>query len=172
MNLEYKHLLNNDFHPDSRVWVYQSSRLFTISEALQIEEMINQFANNWLSHGTPVKGAAYLFFGQFVVLMADETATGVSGCSTDSSVRLIKDIEKIFGVDMFDRMSLAFVAKDKVQLLPMPQLKYAVEKGFITANILFFNNVVLTKEELENNWIIPAKDSWLAKKVSFTNTVS
>jgi hypothetical protein len=172
MNLEYKHLLNNDFHPDSRVWVYQSSRLFTISEALQIEEMINQFANNWLSHGTPVKGAAYLFFGQFVVLMADETATGVSGCSTDSSVRLIKDIEKIFGVNMFDRMSLAFVAKDKVQLLPMPQLKYAVEKGFIAADTLFFNNVVLTKEELENNWIIPAKDSWLSKKISFTNTVS
>jgi hypothetical protein len=111
MNLEYKHLLNNDFHPDSRVWVYQSSRLFTISEALQIEEMINQFANNWLSHGTPVKGAAYLFFGQFVVLMADETATGVSGCSTDSSVRLIKDIEKIFGVNMFDRMALACCCK-------------------------------------------------------------
>jgi hypothetical protein len=37
--------------------------------------------------------------------MADETATGVSGCSTDSSVRLIKEIEKIFGVNMFDRMA-------------------------------------------------------------------
>ena len=46
MNFEYKHLLNNDFDPASRVWVYQSSRLFTISEALQIEEMIDQFAHN------------------------------------------------------------------------------------------------------------------------------
>jgi hypothetical protein len=172
MNLEYKHLLNEDFHPDSRVWIYQSSRLFTISEALQIEEMINQFAGNWLSHGVPVKGAAHLFFGQFIVLMADETATGVSGCSTDSSVRLIKEIEKNFGVNMFDRMALAFVVKDKVQQLPMPQLKYAVEKGFITADTLFFNNVVLTKEELENSWIIPVKDSWLSKKISFSNTVS
>ncbi len=172
MNFEYKHLLNDDFDPASRVWIYQSSRLFTISEALQIEEMIDQFAQGWLSHGAPVKGAAHLFFGQFVVLMADETATGVSGCSTDSSVRLIKEIETTFGVNMFDRLALAFIVQDKVQILPMPQLNYAVERGFITADTLFFNNVVLTKEELENNWIIPAKDSWLAKKISFPNTVS
>ena len=172
MNFEYKNLLNDDFDPASRVWVYQSSRLFTISEALQIEEMITQFAKQWDSHGVPVKAAAYLFFGQFVVLMADETATGVSGCSTDSSVRLIKEIERIFGVNMFDRLALAFIVKDRVQVLPMPQLKYAVEQGFISADTLFFNNVVLTKEELENNWIIPAKDSWLAKKISFPNTVS
>jgi hypothetical protein len=177
MNFEYKHLLNDDFDPASRVWVYQSSRLFTISEALQIEEMIGQFSRNWQSHGVPVKAAAHLFFGQFVVLMADEAATGVSGCSTDSSVRLIKEIEKLFGVNMFDRLALAFIVKDKsdsyrIQILPMPQLKYAVEQGFIMADTLFFNNVVLTKEELENNWIIPAKHSWLAKKISFPNTVS
>ena len=171
MNFEYKHLLDEDFDAVSRVWIYQSSRLFTVSEALQIEEMINQFAQNWLSHGIPVKGAAHLFFGQFVILIADESATGVSGCSTDSSVRLIKEIEKIFGVNMFDRLALAFIDKDKVQILPMPQLKYAVEQGFITADTLFFNNVVLTKEQLENNWIIPVKDSWLAKKISFPNTV-
>ena len=172
MNFEYKHLLDEDFDPGSRVWIYQSSRLFTVSEALQIEEMIDQFAQNWLSHGIPVKGAAHLFFGQFVILIADESATGVSGCSTDSSVRLIKEIEKIFGVNMFDRLALAFIDKDKVQILPMPQLKYAVEQGFITGDTLFFNKVVLTKEQLENNWIIPVKDSWLAKKVSFRNTVS
>ncbi len=172
MNFEYKHLLNDDFDLASRVWVYQSSRLFTISEALQIEEMIDQFSHNWHSHGVQVKAAAHLFFGQFVVLMADERATGVSGCSTDSSVRLIKEIEKKFGINMFDRLALAFIVKDKVQILPMPQLKYAVEQGFITADTWFFNNVVLTKEELENNWIIPAKDSWLAKKNSFPNTVS
>jgi hypothetical protein len=47
-----------------------------------------------------------------------------------------------------------------------------LSRGFITADTLFFNNVVLTKEELENSWITPAKDSWLAKKISFPNTVS
>ena len=166
MNFEYKHLLNKDFSPDSRVWIYQSSRLFSLSEAFAIEEILNDFVAKWLSHGTPVKGAAYLFFGQFIILMADERAMGVSGCSTDSSVRLIKDIEQRFAVNMFDRTTLAFVVKDKVQLLPLSQLQYAFNNRFIDSHTLYFNNIVQTKEELEKDWIIPIKDSWLSKRIT------
>ena len=172
MNLDYIYLLDGSFHPESRVWVYQSSRLFSLSEAFDIEDLLKEFTEQWKSHGTPVKGAGYLFFGQFIVLMADERATGVSGCSTDSSVRLIKDIEQRFSVNMFDRTTLTFVVKDKIQLLPLSQLQYAVDNGFINADTLYFNNLVQTKEELETKWIIPVKDSWLAKKVSFTNSIS
>lgn len=172
MNLEYKYLLDGNFHGDSKVWIYQSSRLFMLSEALEIEDLLKEFTIQWKSHGTPVKGAGYLFFGQFIILMADERATGVSGCSTDSSVRLIKDIEQKFGVNMFDRTTLAFLIKDKVQLLPLSQLPYAIENGFITADTVYFNNIVQTKDQLENEWIVPVRESWLAKKVSFKNTVS
>lgn len=168
MNLEYKSLLDSSFDPQSRVWIYQSSRIFSISEALDIEETLQAFAEQWKSHGTPVKGAAYLFFGQFIILMADETATGVSGCSTDSSVRLIKEIEQQYGVNLFDRTTLSFIIKDKIQQLPLAQLSYAFQNGFLDANSLYFNNTVQTKEELENKWIIPVKESWLAKKMAMS----
>jgi len=172
MNLEYQHLLDESFSPDSRVWIYQSSRLFSLSEAFEIEDMLNDFTSKWLSHGTPVKGAGYLFFGQFIILMADENTTGVSGCSTDSSVRLIKDIEQKYKVNMFDRTTLAFLVKDKIQVLPLSQLQYGVDNNFISADTLYFNNLVQTKEELENKWMIPVKESWLNKKINFSNTVS
>jgi hypothetical protein len=146
--------------------------LFSLGEALEIETMLENFIKSWNSHGTPVKGEAHLFFGQFVVLIADESATGVSGCSTDSSVRLIKDIGDKFGVNMFDRMALAFVKEDKVQLLPLSQLQYAFDNNFINGDTLYFNNLVQTREELDNKWIIPVKDSWLAKKFAAINPVS
>ena len=165
MNLEYRHLLDSDFTTDSRVWIYQASRFFTLNEALAVEDLLSDFTSKWLSHGVPVKGAGYLFFGQFIILMADEKATGVSGCSTDSSVRLIKDIDQRFGVNMFDRTTLAFVVKDKVQLLPLSQLQYAFDNRFIDSHTLYFNNLVQTKAELENNWLVPIKDSWLSKKI-------
>ncbi len=171
MKLDYQYLLDGNFHPGSRVWVYQSSRLFSLSEAFEVEDMLKKFTESWLSHGSPIKGAAYLFFGQFIILMADESATGVSGCSTDTSVRLIKEMEQRFGVSLFDRLSLAFVIKDKVELLPLSQLPYAVKNGFINGDTLYFNNLVQTKEELEKNWIIPVKESWLAKKVDIPATV-
>ena len=172
MNFEYIHLLNKDFHSDSRVWVYQSSRIFSLSEALDIEDKLNVFTTNWLSHGTPVKGEAHLFFGQFIVLLADESATEIGGCSTDTSVRLIKEIEQQFNVILLDRITLAFIVKDKIQLLPISQLTYGVDNGFIQPDTLYFNNLVQTKQELEEKWILPVKDSWLTTKISFSTSTS
>lgn len=169
MNLEYKYLLDGNFHPGSRVWIYQSNRVLRINEVLETEDMLNQFTASWKSHGTPVKGAGHLFFGQFIILIADETASGVSGCSTDSSVRLIKTIEERFDVHLFDRTALAFVIKDKVELLPLSQLQYAFDNHFINGDTLYFNNLVQTKAELENEWIIPVKKSWLAERYKMLN---
>lgn len=164
MNFEFKHLLPEGFSPNSRVWIYQSSRLFLISEALLIEEMLHNFVAQWNAHGHPVKGYANMFFGQFIVLMADETSVTVSGCSTDSSVRLIKEIEQKFSVNMFDRQNLAFAIEGKVQLLPMAQIPWGIEKGFIKEDTLYFNNLAATKEQLENNWLVPAGKSWLGSR--------
>jgi hypothetical protein len=165
MNLNYQEMLPGDFAGDSRVWIYQASRLFTMQEVLQVEALLNHFTENWQSHGTPVKGYGNVLFGQFIVLMADENATGVSGCSTDSSVRLIKQIEEMFKVNMFDRQMLAFLVKEKVQLLPLAQIQYAVDNQFIAADTVYFNNLVQTKDELEQKWMVPVKDSWLKNRV-------
>lgn len=165
MNMAYQYLLEGNFHPESRVWIYQCNRLFSLSEALEIEDLLKNFTSQWKSHGTPVKGRGYLFFGQFIILMADERATGVSGCSTDNSVRLIKDIEQRFSVNMFDRTTLAFIVKEKIELLPLSQLQYALDNGFITPDTLYFNNLVQTKEELESKWIVEVQNCWLKNRI-------
>ncbi|MGH2564066.1 MAG: hypothetical protein ACRDE5_06120 [Ginsengibacter sp.] len=167
MNVNFHALVPKDFNNNSHVWIYQCNRVFTLTEAIQIEELLKDFAANWKSHGTHVKGYGNLFFGQFIIFMADETASGVSGCSTDSSVRLIKNIEKDFQVDMFDRQLLAFIINERIQMIPLSQVNNFLEEGILSANTLYFNNTILTKEELLNSWIMPVKESWLAKRVPF-----
>lgn len=170
MDLDYQQHIPADFHPSSKVWIYQSSRLFLISEALQLETLLQQFVAEWQTHGTPVKGYANLLFGQFIVFIADETTAGVSGCSTDSSVRMVKQIEQLFKVDMFNRQHLAFIVKDRIEVLPLSQLNYAVENAFITPDTLYFNNLVATKEELLSKWLMPLRKSWLAAKIPALQT--
>jgi hypothetical protein len=165
MNIHFQDLIPEDFDDNSRVWVYQSSRLFTISEALQLEEQLENFSKEWNSHGSAVKGYANLFFGQFIIIMADESNVKIGGCSTDSSLRFIKNIQQDYNVQLLDRQMLAFIIKEKVQLLPLSQVNYSIENDFITADTLYFNNTILTKKELLNNWIIPLKDSWLASRI-------
>lgn len=165
----WKDILPKDFSDESRVWIYQCNRLFFLYEALEIEGMLENFVATWLSHGAKVKGYANLLFGQFIVIMADERQANVSGCSTDSSVKMIKEIEQRFKVTMFDRMNLAFVTKDKVQVIPMAQLQHALQHGFLNADTIYFNNTVLTKKELLEKWMIPIKSSWLANKLLSKN---
>ncbi len=167
MNINFQHLVPMGLNGSCRVWVYQSNRTFIFHEALQIEELLSDFVKNWKSHGTPVKGFANLFFGQFIIFIADETASGVSGCSTDSSVRLIKNIEKDFNVDMFDRLKLAFIVDERIQMMPLSMVNNFFEEGLLKPDTLYFNNTILTKNELLNHWIIPVKESWLARRVPF-----
>ena len=168
MNLAYKNLLPEDFSPGSRVWIYQCNRLLSMSEVLEADAILQEFLAQWNSHGAPVKGFASIFFGQFIIIMADEDVTGVGGCSTDSSVRVIKQLEQKFQVNLFDRQLLALVVKDKIQLLPLAQLKPAVNNGFVTGDTLYFNNTVPTKATLEEKWIIPVSESWLATRLDLT----
>ena len=163
--LQYQHLLPSDFHPDSRVWIYQSDRTFTEPEQIEIDELLQQFTDSWTSHGAKVKGFGKLFFNQYVVLMADETASGVSGCSTDSSVRLIKEIENKYNADLFNRQNLAFFTGENIIQIPLSKLNEAISSNLINAETYYFNNVVLSKKELEEKWIVTLKNSWLKNKV-------
>ncbi len=164
MKVHLPNILPANFHPQSKVWIYQSNRLFTMPEIFQIEPFLENFADNWQSHGARVKGFATVLYGQFIVIMADESATTVGGCSTDSSVHIIKDIEKMTGVQMFNRELLAFWVKDQVQTIPMAQVAYALENGLLQKDTIYFNNLVTTKSDMEAKWLQPIDQSWLATK--------
>lgn len=164
MTVDLKTILPSNFNPQSKLWIYQANRTFTMGELFKIEEILENFIDSWKSHGASVKGFATALYGQFIILMADESFTTVGGCSTDSSVHIIKEIEKITGVQMFNRALLAFWVKDKVQTIPMAQVAYALENGILQKDTLYFNNLVANKSEMENKWMQPIEDSWLGKK--------
>jgi hypothetical protein len=166
MQTDISEFLPDDFSPSSKVWIYQSHRLLTLQEAFEVESMIPNFTENWKSHGQSVKGYANLLFGRFLVIMADESQTGVGGCSTDSSVRWVKELGTHFNIDFFNRQLLAFIVKEKIECIPLSQVQHGINSGLLKADTQFFNNVVLTKKEMEESWIIPMKYSWLSKYFS------
>ena len=79
-------------------------------------------------------------------------------------MRIIKEIEQKFGVNMFDRQMLSFFIKDKIEQLPLSQVNYAIENKFIGPDTLMFDNTVLTKKALEDHWPAAVKNTWLASK--------
>ncbi len=165
INFDLNTLIPTDFSDQSRVWIYQSSRPFSEKEELEINEQLHHFYSQWTAHGAPVKGWAKLLFRRFVVFMADETSVEVSGCSTDSSVRVVKSIERQYEVNLFDRLSITFLVKGQPEVLPMGQVQYAIDKGYINGETLLFNNLVATKADMFRNWLQPLQYSWLKDRV-------
>lgn len=164
-NYDLTPLIPAGFSDQSRVWIYQSSRPFSEKEEREIDEQLHHFYAQWQAHGAPVKGWAKLLFRRFIVLMADETTVTVSGCSTDSSVRVIKSIERQYDVNLFDRLSITFLVKGQPEVLPMGQVQYAIDKGYIDGETLLFNNLVATKGDMMKHWLQPLHYSWLRDRV-------
>lgn len=161
MSIESLLNIPTELAPQSRVWIFQSSRPFNEQEEKEINEQLYQFYVQWKSHGQPVSGWATLAFRYFVIVIADETQTGVGGCSTDAMTRIIKSFERQYNVDFFDRLTLTFLKDERPQPLPMQQVSYALQQGFLETDSLLFNNLVDTKEKLLNDWLVPLNQSWL-----------
>ena len=149
----------------SRVWIYQSSRPFSDREISEINEQLLQFYTQWKSHGAAVDGWARVFFDRYVVFIADESRVPLGGCSMDDAQRVVKSLERQYQVRLFDRLSISFLVKEKIEVLPMNQVQYALDKGFIQMDTPMFNNLVATKKEFIETWISPLSATWLAGKV-------
>jgi hypothetical protein len=152
------------FSPESRVWVYQTNRFLLPEEVTQITATLEAFTSNWLSHSEPVKGTYRVVPEGFIMLMADTAVTEVSGCSTDSSVRVIKELEAKYHLDLFNRQTLAFFVNNEVVRIPLSQLGEMIIQQKIQPETPYFNNMVQTLGDLKSSWLMPAGNSWLAKK--------
>jgi hypothetical protein len=156
----------------SRVWIYQATRIFTAGEESIIAEQLEAFCEQWAAHGHPLKTSFKVVHHQFIILAADESYHLPSGCSIDSSVHVIKSLQTKTGIDFFDRTLIAFKLMDEVKLFPLTRLKDEFTNGTLTPESLSFNNLVATKLEWQNNWLVPAKNSWLARYLPKSVVVS
>ena len=170
MIFDAEHNLPSDFASSSRVWIYQANRTLQEEEKQEINIRLNHFVQHWTSHSQKVKGFAGIFFQQFIILIADETAATVSGCSTDSSMHLIKELQLQFQIDLLNRQQLAFLHKEKIELINLHELNEALQQQRISTDSLYFNNLVSTYQELKEKWIIPLRESWLSSRLEKLNT--
>ncbi len=161
--------------PDhARVWVYQASRDFSEVEEKAIYHLGEVFISRWSTHGKPLNASLKIFYQRFIILAVDEQHNPASGCSIDSSVAFIKEIEEKFDTPglplrLFDRMQVAFMQNDSVYTFPLSEAKQQLAEGMIPDAVFTFNNLVNTKAQLDTDWIIPVKTSWLGKYLQEQN---
>ena len=147
----------------ARVWIYQASRPLTSEETVGLLPVLARFAEEWTSHGRSLLASAEVLHQHFLVLGLDEAVAGASGCSIDTSVRFVAQLEQHLGLELLEKSRLAFLQHGQVQLLNRRELKAATTSGTVAPDTLYFDNTLATKGELDTRWPQPAGETWLAR---------
>lgn len=160
-----------DYNPNSRVWIYQADKTLSNGEVDIIDSHIQPFAKTWNHHGQNLKSYAGVLYNMFIIFVVDETNAEVGGCGIDSSVHLVQKISSEMNIEFFNRLAVSFFDKEnKVQCFSKNEFTTLVNEDVFSKETLVFNNQVKTLDALNNNWIVPFKDSWHNNFFSTTNS--
>lgn len=145
---------------ESRIWIYQSNRKFSDEEITQIENDLKTFLENWSAHGTPLQASYQIRYSRFIILAVNQEVQAASGCSIDASVYFIQNLEQKYNVDLLDKMNVTYKTGDYIAHKSLIDFKKMAKEKAVTSKTIVFNNLVNTIEELNENWEIPAEESW------------
>ena len=144
----------------SRVWIYQSDKEFSVAQLKTFEELKNIFLQQWESHGSPVKGKIETLYNRFIVVLIDEADERSCGRSVDASLRFMKELEQELGVTLLNRMLVAYKKGEEIFSCTTAEFEALAKKGEVNKNTIVFNNTVHSLTEFENEWQVPAEKSW------------
>ena len=146
-----------------RIWIYQADRQLTAADKAKVLDKLALFTSEWKAHGRPLAAKAEVRHDRFIILMVDDAIAPPTGCSIDKSVYLLKEIEKETGLNLFDRLQLAYRKGGEIAVASRHEFEQLVASGEITDDTIVFNNLITSYPELETHWEVPLKESWHAQ---------
>jgi hypothetical protein len=150
---------------DARVWVFASPLPLATEQADTLLGEVDRFIAGWLAHGHPVVGARDLRYDRFLLIGADERATGVSGCSIDSLFRTLQRLEREAGITLLDSSRVWYRgAEGGIETVDRPEFRARARAGEVSPDTVVFDNTVSDAGQVRNGaWETPARESWHAR---------
>ena len=127
----------------SRVWIYTSPRELSNSELDFVLRELDIFTANWAAHGSQLRAKGTVLENRFIVLAADESKTGASGCSIDTSVQFMKALGSELGLDLFNRMYFYSESMERIHFSDLESYQGKI-----------FNSLVTCLGDLRTNWLV------------------
>jgi len=146
---------------DARLWIYQGGRPLKEKELSYVKKHTEQFLGQWKAHGQELKSAFKIEHDQFLIISIDESFGSASGCSIDSSVHLIQELEKELGLSFMTTGHVAFLLEGNVKLFPFNGLKAKVADRLIKPETRMFDNTVRNVSEFRRRWFVPSSQTWV-----------
>jgi len=145
---------------ESRIWIYQANRSFSEAELEEIKASLDIFITNWAAHGSDLQAGYDIRYKRFIILAINQDTQSATGCSIDASVHFIQQLEKKYSVDLMDKMNVSYKQGEFVAYKTLSDFRVMAKQKAVSKNTIVFNNLVTNIAELNENWEVPASDSW------------
>lgn len=147
--------------PDSsRVWIYKADRFLSNEEVDRIQKIVDDFIPTWAAHGKKLYAEAKVVDNLWIVIAADESREGASGCSIDKIFRLVADLEKEMACSFTNRLIVAYQSDGEIKLTTLAQIK---EVG-IHSDTLIYDDTIQNLAEFKQR-LRPANETWLKRSL-------
>jgi hypothetical protein len=148
----------------ARIWVFQADNVLSPKQQKLIESDLTNFLAGWQAHGQQLKTSFMIKHNLFLIIGVDETQVAASGCSIDKLTQFVMAIGHKIGADFFNRNKIVLTKQGQIPfLIDVVACETYFAEG-TAEQFSFFNNVISTKYQLENEWLLPLNKSWIARK--------
>ena len=153
----------NEIPTWSKLWVFPSSRKFYEQEISGLKENIEAFLNSWTNEDQLFNCAYELKYDRFIIISVDNSEINLSLKTHDALSVFIQELEKKYEVILLDKINVCYKQGEFVQYKDIVEFKKMMKEKRVSSKTIVFDNMITTKEELENNWEINIMDSWLGR---------
>jgi len=150
----------NTLPEESRVWIYQANRSFSDDEISEIKAKLSTFIENWTAHGSDLQSGFTIKYKRFIIIALNQNLNKATGCSIDASVHFIQQLEKDYNVDLLDKMNVSYRQGEYIAYKTLLDFKKMAKDKAVSKNTIVFNNMVNNIAEFNENWEVPASESW------------
>ena len=146
-----------------KIWIYTLSKQLAAEQELELKTACQNFVSTWTAHDVSLDASYELYKHRLLIFKVDEANYNASGCSIDKQLRLIKELEQKFDIELLNRLLVAYETNDNINVVKNTRIAELIVNGLVTEHTLVFDNTITDAEDLVSNWKKPLGQTYLAK---------
>ncbi|HSG49286.1 MAG TPA: hypothetical protein VLA43_15805 [Longimicrobiales bacterium] len=147
---------------DARLWIFAVQDRLEPEQVTQLREAVSGFLEGWAAHGDPLTAGYAWVEDRFLLVAVDQRTVPPSGCSIDSLMRALKELEARFGKRLVDHGPV-YLRSGAGEVIRMSRKDFrdAASSGAVTPESRVFDTTLTSLGAFRSGRMeIPARESW------------
>ncbi|MEN8825802.1 MAG: ABC transporter ATPase [Wenyingzhuangia sp.] len=156
MFLDFEQLENN-----AKVFLYPSNKKFYPELLKEIDRKVKDFVTKWALENE-IEAGFEIKYQRFIVIAINQSKP-ITTRIIDDLVSFIFKLQITHDIELLDKLNVCFKQGEHVQYKEVKEFKKLIKNKSVNTDTVVFDHLINTKEELNSDWELPAKDTWYGR---------